>query len=131
VLLRLSQYLVSVPWHPTDVPIWSAIALEGTFHVMVKSPLLHLEGVYPIALAGRLGSRRDRATELPGTVKVGMLLGVHTDKFYQGYFDFKAQNLRRRLCAAHDAALAKYVLLQMPTTRMMMSPTRPPDAGGN
>lgn len=120
---------ISVPWHLTGVPIWSAIALEGTFHAMVKSPLpRNIEGVYPIALAGRLGSLRDRANELPDTVKVGMLLGAYTDKFYQGYFYFKAQNLRRRLRAAYDAALAKYDLLLMPTTRMMASPIPSLDA---
>jgi amidase len=120
---------ISVPWHLTGVPIWSAIALEGTFHAMVKSPLpRNIEGVYPISLAGRLSSLRDRANELPDTVKVGMLLGAYTDKFYQGYFYFKAQNLRRRLRAAYDAALAKYDLLLMPTTRMMASPIPSPDA---
>jgi amidase len=120
---------ISIPWHLIGVPIWSAIALEGTFHAMIKSPLpRNIEGVYPISLAGRLGSLRDRANELPDTVKVGMLLGAYTDKFYQGYFYFKAQNLRRRLRAAYDAALAKYDLLLMPTTRMMASPIPSPDA---
>ena len=34
-----------------------------------------------------------------------MLLGAYTDKYYQGYYYFKAQNLRRRLRAAYDKAL--------------------------
>ena len=63
----------------------------------------HIEGVYPISLAGRLGALHDRANELPDTVKVGMLLAAYTDKYYRGYFYFKAQNLRRRLRAAYDA----------------------------
>lgn len=120
---------VSIPWHLIGLPIWAAIALEGTLHGMIKSPLpRNIGGVYPISLAGRLGSLRDRANELPETVKVGMLLGAYTDKYYQGYYYFKAQNLRRRLRAAYDKALDTYDVLLMPTTRMMASKIPPADA---
>ena len=121
---------ISVPWHLIGVPIWAAIALEGTYQSMFHSACQarNLEGVYPISLAGRLASIRDRANELPDTVKIGMLLGSYTDKYYQGYFYFKAQNLRRRLRAAYDDALAANDLLLMPTTRMMASKIPPPDA---
>src|SRR5260370_38195062 len=98
---------ISIPWHLIGVALWSAIALEGTYHGMINSALpRNIEGVYPISLAGRLGSLRDRANELPDTVKVGMLLGAYTDKYYHGYYYFKAQNLRRRLRAAYDKAVA-------------------------
>ena len=120
---------ISIPWHPIGIPIWAAIALEGTLHAMVKSHLpRNIEGVYPLSLAGRLGALKDRANELPDTVKVGLLLASYTEKYYQGYFYFKAQNLRRRLRAAYDAALAENDLLLMPTTRMMASKIPPPDA---
>jgi amidase len=114
--------------HP-DVDAGVRIALEGTYHAMVTSALpRNIEGVYPISLAGRLGALHDRANELPDTVKVGMLLAAYTDKYYRGYFYFKAQNLRRRLRAAYDASLADYDVLLMPTTRMMASKIPPPDA---
>ena len=120
---------VSIPWHPIGIPIWAAIALEGTLHAMVKSPLpRNVEGVQPISLVGRLGALHGRANELPDTVKTGMLLAAYNDKYYQGYFYFKAQNLRRPLRAAYDKALAEYDLLLMPTTRMMASKIPPPDA---
>lgn len=120
---------VSIPWHPIGIPIWAAIALEGTLHAMVTSALpRNIEGVYPISLAGRLGAVHDRANELPDTVKTGMLLAAYTDKYYKGYFYFKAQNLRRPLRAAYDTALAEFDLLLMPTTRMMASKIPPPDA---
>jgi amidase len=120
---------ISIPWHPIGIPIWSGIALEGTLHAMVKSALpRNLEGVYPLSIAARLASLRGRANELPDTVKVGMLLASYTDKHYQGYFYFKAQNLRRRLRAAYDTALAEYDLLLMPTTRMMASKIPSADA---
>ena len=121
---------VSIPWHLIGLPIWGAIALEGTYHVMFRSSGVgrHVQGVYPVSLAGRLASIRDRANELPDTVKVGMLLGGYTDKYYQGYFYFKAQNLRRKLRAAYDVALEQHDILVMPTTRMMASKIVPPDA---
>ena len=81
--------------HPEDIP------LRG-----------HTEGLYSVSQAGRLGSLRDRANELPDTLKVGMLLAGYTDEMYQGYFYFKAMNLRRRLRAAYDEALAKYELMR-------------------
>lgn len=121
---------VSIPWHLHGVAIWGAIALEGTYHVMIHSGAVgrHIEGVYPVSLAARLASMRDRANELPHTVKVGMLLGGYTDRYYQGYYYYKAQNLRRRLRAAYDAALAHHDILLMPTTRVMASPHVPADA---
>ena len=120
---------ISIPWHLIGPAIWSGIALEGTFHSMITSALpRNIEGVYPLSLAGRLGALHDRANELPDTVKVGMLLAAYTDKYYRGYFYFKAQNLRRRLRATYDASLAEYDVLLMPTTRMMASKIPPPDA---
>jgi amidase len=121
---------VSIPWHPIGLAIWGAIALEGMFHVMFHSSSVgrHVQGVYPVSLAGRLASIRDRANELPDTVKVGMLLGGYTDKKYQGYFYYKAQNLRRRLRREYDRVLDGNDLLLMPTTRMMASPIPPADA---
>ena len=57
-----------------------------------------------------------------------MLLAGYTDELYQGYFYFKAQNLRRRLRAEYDAVLAEHDLILMPTTRMMASKIPPADA---
>jgi len=121
---------VSVPWHLHGTAIWAPIALEGTLHTIFYSASVgrHTEGLYSLSLAGRLASIRDRANELPDTVKVGMLLAGYTDKLYQGYFYFKAMNLRRRLRAAYDAALSQNDLILMPTTRMMASKIPPVDA---
>jgi amidase len=121
---------ISIPWHPNGVSIWSAIALEGTYQALFNGAGLgrNVEGVYTVSLAARLASLRDRANELPHTVKVGMLLGAYTDRYYQGYFYYKSQNLRRRLRAAYDAALTEHDLLLMPTTRVMASKIPPADA---
>jgi amidase len=120
---------VSIPWHSIGISIWAAIAMEGTIHGMVKSALpRNVEGVYPLSLAGRLSGLKDRMNELPDTVKIGILLGAYTDKYYQGYYYFKAQNLRRRLRAAYDAVLGEFDLLLMPTTPTMASKIPAPDA---
>jgi amidase len=57
-----------------------------------------------------------------------MLLGAYSDRYYQGYYYFKAQNLRRRLRREYDRVLGGHDLLLMPTTRMMASQIPPPDA---
>lgn len=121
---------ISIPWHPNGISIWSAIALEGTYQAMFNGASVgrNVEGVYPVSLAARLAGIRDRANELPHTVKVGMLLGAYTDRAYQGYFYYKSQNLRRRLKAAYSAALDEHDLLVMPTTRLMASKIPPADA---
>jgi amidase len=120
----------SIPWHSFGVSIWAAIALEGTYQAMFNGASLggNVEGVYPVSLAARLAPIRERANELPHTVKVGMLLGAYTSRYYQGYFYFKSQNLRRRLKAAYETALTHHDLLLMPTTRMMASKIPPADA---
>jgi amidase len=121
---------ISIPWHTNGISIWSAIALEGTYQAVMNGASIgrNVEGVYPVSLAARLATIRDRANELPHTVKVGLLLGAYTDRFYQGYFYYKSQNLRRRLRAAYTAALDEHDLLVMPTTRVMASKIPPADA---
>jgi amidase len=121
---------ISIPWHLTGLGIWAAIGLEGTYHVLYGSAGLgrHVEGVYSLAIGARLASLRERAHELADTVTVGMLLGSYTAKYYKGFFYFKAQNLRRRLRAEYDKALAAHDILLMPTTRMMASKHPAPSA---
>jgi amidase len=121
---------ISVAWHLHGPAIWAPIALEGAFHTLFRSAGVgrHTEGLYSVSQAARLASLRDRANELPDTVKVGMLLAGYTDQMYQGYFYFKAMNLRRRLRAAYDAVLAEHDLILMPTTRVMASKIPPMDA---
>ncbi len=121
---------VSIPWHLHGVPIWAAICLDGAYQALFFSGGLgrNVEGVYPVSLAARFGSLRNRANELPHTVKLGSLLAAYVDRHYQGYFYFKAQNLRRRLRAEYDKALNGCDLLLMPTARMMASKIPPADA---
>jgi amidase len=61
-------------------------------------------------------------------VKIALLFGKYTFGRYGGRYYAKAQNLRRRLRAAYDAALASHDLLLMPTTVMKAQPIPGPGA---
>ncbi|MBN9463249.1 MAG: amidase [Burkholderiales bacterium] len=119
---------VSIPWHRHGMPLWGALANEGTFHTLMGAHGVgrHGIGAYPLSLITALSGWRARANELPHTLKAGMLLGYHLDRHYQGRFYAKAQNLRRRLRREYDQALAKYDLLLMPTLPFPTLPI-PPD----
>jgi amidase len=61
-------------------------------------------------------------------VKIACLFGKYTLDRYGGRYYAKAQNLRRRLRAAYDAALQSHDLLLMPTTVMKAQPIPGPGA---
>src|SRR5690606_10396446 len=63
---------VSIPWHLHGLPLWAAICLEGNYHLVFQGASVgrNIQGVYPVSLASRLASIRDRANELPDTIKV-------------------------------------------------------------
>lgn len=119
---------ISIPWHRHGLPLWGAIANEGTFHTLMGAHGVgrHVLGAYNQSLVTALSGWRARANELPHTIKAGMLLGYHLDRHYQGRFYAKAQNLRRRLRREYDAALARFDLLLMPTLPFPTLPI-PPD----
>ncbi len=121
---------VSVPWHRHGFAIWSAIANEGTYHTLYGGQGAgHLStGAYPLGLMTALGGLRERANEMPHTLKIGMLLGAYVHQQYQGRYYAKAQNLRRRLRQAYDDALDGRDLLLMPTTPFPTLPIPPADA---
>jgi amidase len=71
---------------------------------------------------------RERADELPDTVKLHLLLGAYIRERYGTRYYGKAMNLSRKVTAAYDAALEECDLLLMPTTPMKATPLPPPDA---
>ncbi|HVL57848.1 MAG TPA: amidase family protein, partial [Burkholderiaceae bacterium] len=119
---------VSIPWHRYGLPLWGALTNEGTYHTLMVGHgvgrLAH--GAYPLSLITALSGWKQKANELPHTIKAGMLLGYHLSENYQGRFYAKAQNLRRRLRREYDAVLERYDLLLMPTTAFPTLPI-PPD----
>ncbi len=122
---------ISVPWHNNGLPLWGALSLEGTIDtVMHGHGFTHgPEGVYLPSLIKAMTQIGTRGGELPYTIATGLILGRYAEQQYRGHYYAKAQNLRRRLRAEYDAALAKHDLLLMPTTRMKTSKIPPAGAG--
>ncbi len=121
---------VSIPWHLHGMPLWGALANEGTYRTLYSGTGVghHGIGAYPLGLAAMLGNLRQRADELPHTIKAGMLLGRYLAEDCHGRYYAKAQNLRRRLRRAYDEALEKFDLLLMPTLPFPTLPIPPEGA---
>jgi amidase len=110
---------VSVPMHSLGLDIWTGIATEGAWSVMVRdnSAGHGLQGHYNGHLTKFYAqSRREHGNNLSPTVKSVILLGDFLSENYHGSFYVKAQNLRRSLRAAYDEALTQCDVLLMPTT---------------
>jgi amidase len=122
---------VSIPWHLNGAAIWQPIALEGGYHAMYSGRGWgkNREQAYLPSLMAPMSHIVARGNEMPDTVKFAMLLARHADEAHHGRFYAKAQNLRRRLRAEYDRALAAYDFLLMPTTRNKASKVPAPDAG--
>lgn len=121
---------ISIPWHRYGMALWGAIANEGTYRSLYSGTGVghHAIGAYPLGLGAMLRHLRERANELPHTIKAGMLLGHHLAEDHHGRYYAKAQNLRLRLRREYDDALAKYDLLLMPTLPFPTLPIPPESA---
>ena len=72
--------------------------------------------------------RKERANDLPVTVKTVLLFALAMRNRYGIYYSAKAQNLIRQVRASYDEALASCDLLLMPTTVMKALKIPAPDA---
>jgi len=79
------------------------------------------EGLYVTSLIDAAAGWRGRADELADTIKIISLFGHYSLKHYHGHYYAKAMNLRRKLRAGYDAALAEVDLLLLPTLPMKAS----------
>lgn len=71
---------------------------------------------------------RERADELPETLKTYLLLLQHVTRHHGHHYYAKAMNLVRRLRRAYDEAFEQVDVLVMPTTPTTARPLPPPDA---
>ncbi|MGA3796629.1 amidase [Pseudomonas fluorescens] len=119
---------VSIPMHTLGPVIWLAIATEGATQQMMKgnSHGFNWRGLYLNGMIEHHARWRDRANDLPDTVKTTMILGEYFSLHYQGLYYGKAQNLGRQLRQAYDEILARYDLLLMPT--LPLKATKLPEA---
>jgi amidase len=110
---------LSVPMHKDGIHIFNGVVIEGAWSNMIRD-----EGIghgsngyydtHAVEFFGR--SRRARAHDFPTNVKLVSLLGHYLADRYHSRYYAKAQNLRRTLRGAYDAALADVDLLLMPST---------------
>src|SRR5215470_12889471 len=122
---------VSVPMHGgLGFAIWAAIRGDAacvTLLEMNGAGIAH-EGLYVTSLLDRAMAWRSRADEFADTLKIASMFSKYTLDRYGGHYYAKAQNLRRRLRAAYDAALATHDLLLPPTVPMKAPPIPGKDA---
>jgi amidase len=120
---------VSVPLHSMAGALLLPI-MQSSIHT-----LLHTDGegighedLFVPGLLDRLGRWRERADELPETVKTGLLYTEILRRRYGYRYYAKAMNFMRRLRAAYDSTLREVDLLLLPTTPMKATPLPPEDA---
>ena len=87
------------------------------------------QGLYVTSLLDAASGWRTRSDEMADTIKIIAMFGHHSLRHHRGHYYAKAMNLRRRLRAAYDAALADCDLLLMPTLPMKASKLPSADAG--
>jgi amidase len=121
---------ISIPEHFTAAAVWTPIGSEGlTMQMMIGNGMgFNWKGRYDVGLLDAHARWRDRAQELPATLKLAMLTGGWAIHQHNGRYYAKAQNLARRIKAAYDGALSSFDLLLMPTLPRVASPLPPPDA---
>ena len=115
---------VSVPMHGLGFAVWSGIRGDAacvTLLEMNGAGIAH-EGLYVTSLLDATMAWRARADEFADTLKIATMFSKYTLDRYGGRYYAKAQNLRRRLRTAYDAALAAHDLLLLPTVPMKATP---------
>jgi amidase len=122
---------VSVPEHLTlGFPVWAAIRGDAACVMLLEmnGHGIGYEGLYPLSAIEAGMKWREHADQFADTLKIASIFSKYTLHRYGGHYYGKAQNLRRRLRAAYDAALGSYDLLLLPTTVMKATPIPPRDA---
>jgi amidase len=116
--------------HGLGFAVWAAIRGDAaciTLLEMNGAGVGH-EGLYVTSLLDAAMAWRDRADEFADTLKIASIFSKYTLDRYGGRYYAKAQNVRRRLRAAYNAALLQYDLLLLPTVPMKATPIPPKGA---
>ncbi|MBM3528325.1 MAG: amidase [Alphaproteobacteria bacterium] len=129
--LGASVQEVSVPEHLTlGFPVWAAIRGDAACITLLEMNGFGInhDSFYPLSAMQAAMQWREHADEFADTLKIASILSRYTVDRYGGLYYAKAQNLRRRLRAAYDAAFASHDLLLLPPTVMKATPIPPPGA---
>jgi amidase len=115
---------ISVPAHHQGFAVWAAIRGDAACVTLLEmnGAGINHEGLYVTSLMDKAMDWRNRADTFADTIKIASIFSRYTLDRYGGRYYGKAQNIRRRLRAAYDAALASHDLLLLPTTVMKATP---------
>lgn len=122
---------VSIPMHKDGIHIWSVIAAEGGTSLMMRGNGMgtNWKGYYSKQILDVFANgRKNRANDLPDTVKKVLLQGEYMSRAYNGRYYATAQNLAIKLKQAYDQAFEQYDVLIMPTMLMKATPIPSPMA---
>jgi amidase len=121
---------ISVPSHTQGFPVWAAIRGDAACVTLLEmnGAGINHEGLYVLSLMDKAMAWRSRADDFADTIKIASIFSKYTVQRYGGRYYGKAQNIRRRLRAAYDAALAAHDVLLLPTTPMKATPIPPKGA---
>ena len=121
---------VSIPWHERAAAVWVPIGLGGVLHTMMDGDGFGSgrSDLYVASLMDFHRRWRERAAELPPTVKRFVLLAEFIERRYGTRYYGKAVNIGRAVTAAYDKTLERYDVLLLPTTPMKATPLPSPDA---
>lgn len=116
--LGVSVVRVSVPEHLNlGRPLRAGVEYEGSYVGMLANNMVAVGRMDPSipGLAHAFSQWRQEPMNLPPALRLGMLTTEHVaTEFGRSHFYGKAQNLRRKLRAAYDNALANVEALAMP-----------------
>jgi amidase len=115
---------ISLPAQTQGVAVWAAIRGDAACVTLLEmnGAGINHEGLYLTSLMDKVMGWRQRADDFADTIKVAAIFSKYTVGRYGGRYYGKAQNIRRRLRAAYDAALAAHDLLLLPTAPMKAPP---------
>ena len=113
---------ISIPMHLDGVHIFNAMYNEGNAHMYRHANVgTNWLGFYNTALLDRKGWRDD-PDALSASAKSMLLTAEYLERRYRGRYYAKAQNVRRSLVAAYNAALENVDVLVMPTVPCRATP---------
>lgn len=109
---------VSIPMHLDGLPIWNAIATEGTMATIEAEGIgYNANGRYDTQFMEAFArARRSHADDYLTTLKLTLITGQYLSDTYNSHYYAKAQNLSSELASHYDSALADVDVLAMPTT---------------
>ncbi|MGH6671643.1 MAG: amidase [Xanthobacteraceae bacterium] len=121
---------ISLPEHLQGFAVWAAIRGDAACVTLLEmnGAGINHEGLYLTSLMDKAMAWRSRADDFADTIKIASILSKYTLDRYGGRYYGKAQNIRRRLRAAYDRALAAHDLLLLPTAPMKATPIPAQDA---